>query len=165
MDRSDLPYLVVAGRPAWNAAGSMAALNRSGRVHWAGFVSEPDKVALLRGCLAFVFPSLYEGFGFPVLEAMACGAPVICTNAGALADLAGPAWRREGNGRALIRAGSEAALGDQHWLEAARRDGPSWTARFTWAASARQHLEVYRLAISRHGRSRHTGGGGESNWT
>src|SRR4051794_21183495 len=78
-----LPPLVLAGRPAWNYKHVLKKIEQAGpSVLWLGFVSQAEKIWLLRNCALFVFPSLYEGFGFPVLEALACGAPVLCTEAG-----------------------------------------------------------------------------------
>ncbi|MDR2566795.1 MAG: glycosyltransferase family 4 protein [Bifidobacteriaceae bacterium] len=143
-----LPPLVVAGRPAWNAAPSMEAILGSGRVTYVGFVSEADKVALTRGAAALVFPSLYEGFGLPVLEALACGTPVVCSDRGSLAEVAGPAWRLDGVDRAAIRDGLERALADSAWLAHVRSDGPAWAAGFSWRETTRAHLRVYEDALA-----------------
>jgi glycosyltransferase involved in cell wall biosynthesis len=155
-----LPRLVVAGRPAWNAAESMRAIVASDRVTYLGFVSECDKVALLRGCVALVFPSLYEGFGLPVVEALATGVPVICSDRGSLADVAGPAWRLADTGRDAIRQGVGEALGDGRWLAQVVGDGPAWAARFTWERSVDRHRKVYAQAAAAR-----AGGSGGVPWS
>ena len=106
-----------------------------------GRVSTDELVALYRTAACLVFPSLYEGFGYPPLEAMACGCPVACSNVCSLPELVGdaavlfdptsPEPIADGIERALA-GGSLAARG----LERA--------ARFTWEASARAHEAVYR---------------------
>ena len=88
--------LVLAGRAGWLAAPlleAVSALPPAVQAHVAlpGYVDEADKAALLSGAAALVFPSLYEGFGFPVLEAGACGAPVLCANTSSLPEVAGAA--------------------------------------------------------------------------
>ncbi len=81
--------LVLAGKRGWYADH---LLQQSGdRVRFIGYVDAADKNALLSGAAAFVFPSLYEGFGFPVLEAMACGVPVLCSDTSSLPEVAGDA--------------------------------------------------------------------------
>jgi glycosyltransferase involved in cell wall biosynthesis len=113
-----------------------------GGVDVRGLVSEDELVELYRRAAALVFPSLYEGFGQPALEAMACGCPVACSNAGALPEVVGDAAR----------------LFDPHDPEAIAEgvrevlDAPAgWTARgleraklFSWEATARAHDDVYR---------------------
>ena len=69
----------------------MQSLGLEGRVIFPGFVPDKDKPALLSGALAYVFPSLFEGFGLPVLEAMACGTPVLTSNSSSLPEVAGNA--------------------------------------------------------------------------
>jgi glycosyltransferase involved in cell wall biosynthesis len=86
------PLLVLAGNPGWLAGPILEHARQAGpAVHITGFIAEEDKAGLLSGATAFVFPSLYEGFGFPVLEAMACGTPVICSNTSSLPEVAGDA--------------------------------------------------------------------------
>jgi glycosyltransferase involved in cell wall biosynthesis len=84
------PQLVLAGKRGWLAEPILARAEEAGAVV-PGFVAEEDKAALLSGATAFLFPSLYEGFGFPALEAMACRTPVICSNTSSLPEVAGEA--------------------------------------------------------------------------
>jgi glycosyltransferase involved in cell wall biosynthesis len=83
------PALVLAGKSGWYTDELLKQANN--RVKFIGYVDAADKNALLSGAMAFVFPSLYEGFGFPVLEAMACGVPVLCSNTSSLPEVAGEA--------------------------------------------------------------------------
>jgi glycosyltransferase involved in cell wall biosynthesis len=109
-----------------------------------GSVPEDELVALYRRAAALVFPSLYEGFGLPPVEAMACGCPVAASNAGSLPEVVGnaavlfdprdPAAIAVGVTEALDRTAELAALGVER------------AARFTWEATARAHDRVYELA-------------------
>jgi glycosyltransferase involved in cell wall biosynthesis len=86
------PVLLVAGAKGWGGediVGEVASLAVGDYVHFIGYVSDVDKAALLDGARAFVFPSLYEGFGFPVLEAQQAGVPVVCSNTSSLPEVAG----------------------------------------------------------------------------
>lgn len=91
---NDGVLLALAGRPGWLSEPILQHIQARGlgnRVRSLGYVPDEDLPALYSSALAFVFPSLYEGFGFPVLEAMACGAPVIASTAGSLPEVAGEA--------------------------------------------------------------------------
>jgi glycosyltransferase involved in cell wall biosynthesis len=106
-----------------------------------GRVSDEELVDLYRSAAALVFPSLYEGFGTPTLEAMACGCPVASSTAGALPEVVGDAAALFDPGSAeAIADGIERALTDASLPER----GLVHAARFTWAASARAHEAVYR---------------------
>lgn len=86
--------LVLAGSKGWLSDEILAQVKRLGledRVLFPGRVAEQDKATLLSGAMALVFPSLYEGFGLPVVEAMQCGTPVICSNTSSLPEVAGDA--------------------------------------------------------------------------
>lgn len=86
--------LVLAGQRGWlydEVFAEVRKLDLTGRVVLTGYVPDSDLAGLLSGALAFVFPSLYEGFGFPVLEAMACGTPVVCSDVSSLPEVAGDA--------------------------------------------------------------------------
>lgn len=139
--------LVIAGKPAWNAGESLDAIARSSAAIHVGFVSDSDRYHLMRGCTALVFPSLYEGFGFPVVEALKIGTTVITTDRGSLAEVAGPAFRLSGVTSDAIAAGVTAALGDSETIESARRAGIEWAGRFTWESSVNAHLAVYQAVI------------------
>jgi glycosyltransferase involved in cell wall biosynthesis len=81
--------LLLAGKPGWYSEQLLQHAND--HVKFTGYVDAGDKNALLSGATAFVFPSLYEGFGFPALEALACGVPVLCSNTSSLPEVAGDA--------------------------------------------------------------------------
>jgi glycosyltransferase involved in cell wall biosynthesis len=86
--------LVLAGQKGWlyeEIFAQVQKLDLTDRVVLTGYVPDTDLPALLSGATGFVFPSLYEGFGFPVLEAMACGTPVVCSNVSSLPEVAGDA--------------------------------------------------------------------------
>ena len=87
--RSANYQLLLAGKPGWYS--DQLLQHTPDRVRFIGYIDAADKNALLSGATAFVFPSLYEGFGFPVLEAMACGVPVLCSNTSSLPEVAGEA--------------------------------------------------------------------------
>lgn len=86
--------LVLAGKRGWlyeDLFRQVRRLGLEGRVLFPGYVDDPDKAALLSGALAYVFPSLYEGFGFPAVEAQVCDTPLICANSSSLPEVAGEA--------------------------------------------------------------------------
>lgn len=140
--------LVIAGRPAWNAEESMASIAASPYVDHLGFVSDEDRHHVMAGARALVFPSLYEGFGFPVLEALAVGTPVICSNAGSLADVAGPAWRLADTSPRGVASGLVAAVQDSEWMSRVTAEGPAWASTFGWDRSVEQHLALYEGLVT-----------------
>jgi glycosyltransferase involved in cell wall biosynthesis len=93
-DRVEGLLLVLAGQPGWGYDRLVRRIGQLGlqaRVMLPGYIEDADLPALYSGARVYVFPSLYEGFGFPALEAMACGTPVVCTNASSLPELVGDA--------------------------------------------------------------------------
>ena len=111
------------------------------RVEIAGYVDKDELASLYRGAACLVFPSLYEGFGLPMVEAMASGTPVVATTAGALPEVAGEAaiLVEPGDAEALA-AGVERALSQRERLVAA---GLERSRRFSWADTARRTIAVY----------------------
>jgi glycosyltransferase involved in cell wall biosynthesis len=91
--QSGLPHqLVLGGKPGWQTKPLLSEISSlepstRGRVHLAGYIAEEDKAALLSGAEALVYPSLYEGFGFPLLEAQVCGTPVMAANSSSLPEI------------------------------------------------------------------------------
>jgi alpha-1,3-rhamnosyl/mannosyltransferase len=114
-----------------------------------GYVDDPDLPALYTGARAFVFPSLYEGFGLPVLEAMACGAPVIAANAGAPADLLadGAGVLVDPLDTRSIATGLAAVLEDDARRERLRAAGFERAATFSWERTAAETRELLRDAL------------------
>jgi len=144
---NDVP-LVVAGRKGWLYQHSFEVLAREGvanRVHFTGPVADEDLPALYSGAEAFVFPSWYEGFGLPVLEAMACGAPVVASDRSSLPEVAGAAGILvpPEDPRAWADALDELLENPERRPEWGRK-GRARAAEFTWEKVARATRDVYR---------------------
>ncbi|MFE4080503.1 glycosyltransferase family 4 protein [Paenarthrobacter sp. YIM B13468] len=139
--------LVIAGRPAWNFDSAMQIIMSSPAVNYVGFVSDEDRIALMQKCALFVFPSLYEGFGFPVLEAMAAGAPVATSRRGSLAEVAGPAWELASLDAEGIASSLVQALSNDSWQADVRAQGRTWASKFTWSRSIDSHLQTYERLV------------------
>jgi glycosyltransferase involved in cell wall biosynthesis len=113
-------------------------------VRLIGFVDEADKPALYRAAKCFVFPSRYEGFGLPVLEAMACGAPVVSTDVSSIPDITGDAAFLVGPDDARRMAGGIiAALIQEDVARNLKQKGLARASQFSWARTASETLEVY----------------------
>lgn len=120
------------------------ALGLSGDVHLIGWVEEAHKPALYRGAACAVFASQYEGFGLPVLEALACGTPLVTSSASSLPELVGDAGFAVDPEDVRTLAGAIlSCLVDEPLAAELRRRGPQQAARFTWAQVARQTLRAY----------------------
>jgi glycosyltransferase involved in cell wall biosynthesis len=136
--------LVIAGKKGWmyeEIFDQVRQWGLEGRVVFTGYVAAGDLPALYSGALAFSFPSLYEGFGMPVLEAMACGAPVVASNTSSLPEVAGDAALLvdptdvNALSAALSRIAGDAALRSD-----LRARGLVQAARFSWERCARETL-------------------------
>lgn len=148
------PYrLVVSGQRGW-LVGSLRRYFKTyplrERVVFTGYVPEEDIPWFMNGADLFVFPSLYEGFGLPVLEAMSCGTPVITSNRSSLPEIVGKA--------AILADPDDVRDLAERIIEVLRRPeekvrlsraGREQAAKFTWAETARRTLEVYR-AVAGH---------------
>jgi glycosyltransferase involved in cell wall biosynthesis len=149
----DRPLLVLPGYPTDHEPELRAhaeQLGIGGDVRFLGWVSDADMEGLYAAATAFVFPSLYEGFGLPVLEAMQRGVPVACSGRTALAEVAGDAALLfDAEDPAAIAGAMRSILGDRALAERLRADGRVQAARFTWAATARGYLDVYARVLGR----------------
>ncbi|MBI3490806.1 MAG: glycosyltransferase [Acidobacteria bacterium] len=145
-------HIVVAGPAGWLNSDVHRLVNTLdlGRVvHFLGYVDREELRVLNAGARAFVYPSFYEGFGFPVLEAMACGAPVIASTAPAIEEIASGAARLVAPESVdhLRQAIEDVADHDEERARL-RRLGLERAARYTWRETARRTLEVYE-AVAR----------------
>ncbi|MBZ5757375.1 glycosyltransferase family 4 protein [Pseudomonas sp. S5(2021)] len=157
-----LPYkcqreypLVLAGAPGWKNKSLQARvekLSATGSVRHLQYVASNELPLLYAGARLFVYPSIYEGFGLPVLEAMRCGTPVLCSAATSMAEFAS-------DGAGYFQAENHSELSNlmQHLLEnSAKREelakrGLLQSKRYTWERCAKETLDVYRLAQENHG--------------
>jgi alpha-1,3-rhamnosyl/mannosyltransferase len=152
--RNDLLPLVIAGARGWHDSDILAAPGRygmEGRIRFLGAVSDADLPALIAGARIFVYPSLYEGFGLPALEALACGVPVIVSNSSSLPEVVGDAGLLcDPYDPESIAAQIRRLLEDEQLAEQLRQAGPRRAAAFSWQRAARETLEVYRQAWKEH---------------
>jgi glycosyltransferase involved in cell wall biosynthesis len=141
----DAGGLVLAGKPGWLSDPILAAARSTPGVMLTGPVADEDLPALYSAATALVYPTLYEGFGFPPLEALACGAPVITSNTSSLPEIvAGIGLMVDPLDRQVLAAALRRVLDDPAITEQARNEGPSVAARFAWPRAAQQLLDVYR---------------------
>jgi glycosyltransferase involved in cell wall biosynthesis len=143
--------LVLAGKPGWGVDEVEAALAGApaleGRVVRTGYVDDPTRTALLRGASVVAYPSLEEGFGLPVLEALAVGAVVVTTTGSAMEEVAdGAALLVPPGDEAALAGALEAVLAGGADVERRREAGPRTAAPYTWEASAAGHLKTYAEA-------------------
>jgi len=144
----ELPHhLVMVGKDTWYAPKVHQAAENSpfgNRIHFTGYVDDAELLQLYNASEIFVFPSFYEGFGIPILEAMACGRAVACANTSAMPEVAGTAAvlfdphsteQMMGAMRDLLRNAELRARKE--------RLGQQNAARFSWKGTARQTLDVY----------------------
>lgn len=143
--------LVIGGKRQWQTGEidrTFQRLNLADAVQWTGYVRDEDLPALYSGAAAFVFPSLYEGFGLPPLEAMACGTPVITSNVSSLPEVVGDAALTvDPYDVGALAAAIERALTDEPLRAELRARGLARAAQFTWERAARDTMNVYRAVL------------------
>jgi glycosyltransferase involved in cell wall biosynthesis len=143
--------LVLAGAVGWQSDELEAELAKRGpgKVVRTGLIAGDELDAVYRGAAAFVYPSLYEGFGLPVVEAMARGVPTITSNASSLPEVAGSAgYLVDPSSQRDLSAAIELVLGDDALAADMRREGPKQAAKFSWDATALATIAVYRKIAS-----------------
>jgi glycosyltransferase involved in cell wall biosynthesis len=148
--RRSRPDLVLAGGMGWRTSSLTRRIARSpfrDKIHQAGYAPRDTARELYRAAEVFVYPSLAEGFGLPVAEALACGVPVVASTAEALREVAGEAaLYAEPRDAAGLARQIERALEDEPTRERLRRDGPIRAAEFSWPAAARATAAVLEEA-------------------
>jgi glycosyltransferase involved in cell wall biosynthesis len=148
--------LVIGGKlppldepPFYDPRPLVEAMDLSDDVRFPGWVEVAHAPALYRGAACAVFPSRYEGFGLPVLEALACGTPLITSNASSLPELAGDAaFTLDPDDVDGLAGAMLACLVDKPLAAELHRRGPQQAAKFTWAQTARETLAAYQDAGS-----------------
>ncbi len=146
--------LVIVGARKWRSSpifDAVQALALEPHLIFTGFVEDEHLPALYAGADLFAFPSLYEGFGLPVLEAMACGAPVVTSNTSSLPEVAGEA-------AVLVDPTNIEQIAEAMWLvlsqpalaAALREKGLARAAQFTWERTARETMAIYARVMENH---------------
>jgi glycosyltransferase involved in cell wall biosynthesis len=150
--------LVVVGAAGWKSSPVFATVQRLGlgsSVRFTGFVPDPDLPALFSGADLFVFPSLYEGFGLPVLEAMACGTPVVTSSTSSLPEIAGDAALLcDPEDESAITEAMRRVLDDPDLRRELSDRGVERARSFGWDRTAQDTLRVYHQVLDERPRRR-----------
>ena len=143
--------LILAGPPGWHMEEFMsrvAAYGMADRVRYLGYVPLVDLPALFSCAELFVYPSLYEGFGLPLVEAMACGTPVLTSNLPTIVEVCGDAaWLVDPYDETALAAGVSDLLADAGRRRDLRQRGLARAAEFSWRRAARETAVVYRRVL------------------
>ena len=143
------PPLVLAGAPGWHSSALMAELRRAPQVIALGYVSDTDLPLLYAAATVFVYPSIYEGFGIPVLEALATGTPTITSGRSSMPEVAGDAALLVDPEDPLELAAAMCRLLTDDAVRAdLRRRGPIRARHFSWDRTARLTVASYMKAVS-----------------
>jgi len=152
--RPGMPELVIAGRPGWAYGDTLERIKAEPGVRYLGHVDDATLSALYQSAAVLALPSLYEGFGLPLLEAMAHGVPSVVGNAGALPELAdAAAVLVDPEDVASIAAGLERLLSDASLREKLGTEGRRRAAEFTWDRAAAATHKILRRISSTSGES------------
>jgi glycosyltransferase involved in cell wall biosynthesis len=163
---TETPKLVIAGAKGWHYERLFTRVTELGLTEdilFAGYVAAEDLPWWYRAASLFVFPSLFEGFGLPVLEAMACGTPTITSNVSSLPEVAGDAailvdpYDQEGLASAMERVLNQPDLARELSVAGVRQ-----AQQFPWSRTAAETAAVYRMVLhERHGRKAGSGPGND----
>lgn len=142
-------FLVIAGAKGWKYEPIMKEAKQSRvyeRIIFTGFISQEEKWSIIRHCSCFVFPSLYEGFGLPILEAMSIGVPVISTKSSSLQEVGGDAvlYIENPSSIAISNALDEVFGGSEELRKSLSEKGRERAKKFTWDQCAQKILSVYK---------------------
>ncbi|HZD11121.1 MAG TPA: glycosyltransferase family 1 protein, partial [Candidatus Binatia bacterium] len=147
-DEGHQHHLVLAGAMGWMMESFLQEVYSLGLedfVHYLGYIPAQDLPTLFSLASVFAFPSLYEGFGLPPLEAMACGTPVLTSNQSSLAEICGDAaYLVEPHSTESIATGLADLLGDEELRRSLRKRGLERVSQFSWRRAAHETSDVYR---------------------
>ena len=150
-EHSDL-LLVIAGMKGWMYDGLLQLvenLNLQSRVIFTGFVPEEEKPFLIAAAKVFAYPSLYEGFGIPVLEALACGIPTVTSNVSSLPEVAGDAALAvDPYSVAELSSALERLISDEHLRDRLTQEASRQAAKFTWTKTATMTRQAYNDVLA-----------------
>jgi glycosyltransferase involved in cell wall biosynthesis len=145
--------LVIAGKKGWKYEEVFVNARESGveeRIHFTGFVSDEDKMALMGRATVFAYPSLYEGFGIPVLEALACGVPTLTSDVSSIPEVTGDAALLVNpESTEEIATALRRLLSDTDLREELRTKGMKRAKLFPWSATAERTLGVYEALYAK----------------
>lgn len=142
--------LVLAGFKGWSNKEIMTLIEKNKEnIHYLGFISDLELVKVYNLATCFIFPSFYEGFGLPVLESMACGTPVICSNTSSLPEVGGDAVVYC-NPYDLndIKNKIEIVLNDENLQKEMIKNGLERAKLFSWEKSAEDHMKVFKKVLN-----------------
>ncbi len=149
--RDDVPQLVLVGKRSWLFEETARATNIHGvdhRVNFTGFVPDEDLPGLYSAAKCFIYPSYFEGFGLPPLEAMRCGTPVIAGDRTSLPEVVGDAGLLvDPFDTNAIASALEIMLSDDKLRDSLSKKGLERASKFSWIESARQTLEVFEKVV------------------
>jgi glycosyltransferase involved in cell wall biosynthesis len=138
--------LIIAGAKGWHFGPIMDLISKSNNVQYIGYVDAKDKPSLYKLADLFVYPSLYEGFGFPILEAMSVGTPVVTSNRSSLVEVAGNgAYLVNPNNISEIAKGMEYILYNEKVRELICNKAKDRVERFNWKKTAQEFLELINV--------------------
>jgi len=144
----EMPKLIIAGKKGWGYQELFEMVQAYGlteHIIFTGYIGEEEKAPLLKGAVGFLFPSLYEGFGIPPLEAMACGTPVIVSNRASLPEVVGNIGLLvEPQDSELMAQYMELLLDDLEYRRRLSAESRKWAEQFTWEASVAKLGKVYQ---------------------
>ncbi len=147
-ERSTRRLPLLGRSPLFDPRPIVEALDLADRVQFVGWVEEDHKPALYRGTACAVFPSRYEGFGLPVLEALACGTPLVASNTSSLPELLGDAaFAVDPDDIEELAGAILACLVDDSLAADLRQRGPEQAARFSWSRALQETMEAYEAIL------------------
>lgn len=143
--------LILAGKSGWNneeLVETIAQSSAANRIQLRGYISAEEKIRLMQKCAVFVFPSLWEGFGLPVLEAMSVGAPVLTSNISALPEIGGDAvYYCDPNSIQSIQDGLQQLLDDEQLRQKLSKKARQRAEQFSWQRCAQETYNVYKSIV------------------